>query len=61
MNTYANEIIDAIGGTAKVAKLCDVTPGAVSQWRENGIPKMTLKFLRLAKPKAFTADRKKAA
>lgn len=53
MNTYANQIIDAIGGTAKAAELCGVTPGAVSQWRNNGIPKTTLKFLRLAKPKAF--------
>ncbi len=60
MDTNANQIIDAIGGTAKVAELCDVTPGAVSQWRNNGIPKATLKYLRLAKPKVF-ASLKRAA
>ena len=55
MNTYANTVIDAIGGTAKVAELCGVTPGAVSQWRKNGIPKTTLKFLRLSRRRIFFA------
>jgi DNA-binding transcriptional regulator YdaS (Cro superfamily) len=32
------EIIDMLGGTFAVAKRCNVTPGAVSQWRNNGLP-----------------------
>ena len=31
-------IIDLLGGTGKVAKMCDVAPAAVSQWRVRGIP-----------------------
>jgi hypothetical protein len=50
-----DEIIDALGGTSKVAELSDVTDSAVSQWRTNGIPKHQLKFLRLKRPEIFTA------
>ena len=50
-----DEIIDALGGTSKVAELCDVTDSAVSQWRVNGIPKYQLRFLRVAKPDIFAA------
>ena len=32
------EIIDTLGGTFAVAKRCGVTPGAVSQWKHNGLP-----------------------
>lgn len=49
------DLIDAFGGTSEVARLCDLTTGAVSQWRTNGIPKPWMKFLRLAKPKVFRA------
>lgn len=37
MNT--NHIIDLLGGTFAVAKMCRVSPPSVSQWRNNGIPK----------------------
>ena len=40
------EIIDILRGTKAVAKLCDCTPAAVSQWRSKGIPKDRLLFLR---------------
>jgi hypothetical protein len=43
-------IIDGLDGTVAVAALCEVDPGAVSQWRWNGIPKSRMKFLRLARP-----------
>lgn len=33
-----SETIDAAGGTVAVSKLCGVNPGAVSQWRQDGIP-----------------------
>ena len=36
MNT--TEIIQILGGTFAVAKLCRVSPSAVSQWRNNGMP-----------------------
>jgi DNA-binding transcriptional regulator YdaS (Cro superfamily) len=31
-------IIDLLGGTAKVARMCKVDPAAVSNWRIRGIP-----------------------
>lgn len=57
-----NTVIDGIGGTVAVAKLCDLTSGAVSQWRHNGIPKAQLNYLRLARPDFFASlEAKKAA
>lgn len=49
----ANELIDALGGTAAVAKLCEVNSQAVSQWRRKGIPKARLKYLELLRPDLF--------
>lgn len=48
-----SEIIDAFGGTAAVARLCEISDGAVSQWRRNGIPKAQLRFLRRDQPDVF--------
>ncbi|HWU35445.1 MAG TPA: Cro/CI family transcriptional regulator [Methylovorus sp.] len=50
-----SEIIDAFGGTVEVAKLFNITTGAVSQWRdpENGIPDARLMYLKLLKPEVF--------
>lgn len=48
-----DEIIDALGGTSEVARLCEVQPPSVSGWRKLGIPKAQLKFLRLARPAVF--------
>jgi hypothetical protein len=52
----ANEIIDAIGGTGEVARLCNVTTGAVSQWRTQGIPEARLMYLKLARPEVFKQE-----
>ena len=49
----ATEIIQRLGGPTKTAALCEVTAQAVVQWRQNGIPKAQLKFLRLARPEVF--------
>lgn len=49
----ANKIIDELGGTSAVAELCEVTPQAVSQWRESRIPPARLMFLKLARPDIF--------
>ena len=46
----ACQIIDGLDGTGAVADLCEIDPGAVSQWRRKGIPKSRVKFLRLARP-----------
>lgn len=51
----ASKIIDALGGTAKVAKICHVSDPAVSQWREDGIPEARLMYLKLKFPSVFKA------
>ncbi|WP_136420317.1 carph-isopro domain-containing protein [Herbaspirillum sp. ST 5-3] len=57
--TLAITIIERLGGTAATAELCEVTPGAVSQWKkETGIPKSQLKFLRAIRPDVFDDRRK---
>ncbi|MDI2387003.1 helix-turn-helix domain-containing protein [Pseudomonas aeruginosa] len=48
-----SEIIDALGGTFRVAELCEVKPPSVSDWRKRGIPRARLMFLRIAKPEVF--------
>jgi hypothetical protein len=53
MNEFSNTVIDRLGGTSAVAKICDVKPPSVHQWRTDGIPKYRLQFLRLAYPAAF--------
>lgn len=50
---YACRLIDALGGTSAVANLFEIDPGAVSQWRRNGIPKPRMQYLRLARPDVF--------
>ncbi|WP_460290990.1 hypothetical protein [Bacillus cereus] len=51
----ANKIIDALGGTSVVAEMCNLTTGAVSQWRtsENGIPKSWVKYFTAIRPDLF--------
>ena len=60
-NMDASTIIDALGGTGKVANLCGITPGSVSQWRNKGIPQPWAKFLRAARPKTFIRLEREAA
>jgi hypothetical protein len=52
----ANAIIDALGGTAEVARLCRVKPPSVSEWRTNGIPTARLLYLQLLRPDLFQRD-----
>ena len=49
----ANKIIDGLGGTTEVARMCEVEPPSVSQWRADGIPKARLMYLRLLRPDVF--------
>lgn len=48
-----SKIIDQLGGTAEVARLCNVKQPSVSEWRRNGIPPARLQYLRLLKPEIF--------
>lgn len=48
-----SEIIDALGGTSRVAELCEVRPPSVSDWRKHGIPKARMMFLRAVRPEVF--------
>ncbi|SHL41751.1 DNA-binding transcriptional regulator Cro [Nitrosospira sp. Nsp11] len=58
MNIPDNEIIDALGGSSAVAVLCEVTVGAVSQWKTDGIPKARLMYLKVIRPDIFLSPSK---
>lgn len=47
MNTNAVKIIDALGGTAEVARLFGVRMPSVSRWRVAGIPPARMMFLKV--------------
>ena len=49
----SSKVIDDLGGTKVVAELCELSEGAVSQWRNNGIPKGWVKYLQLLRPDVF--------
>lgn len=51
----AKELIALIGGNGEMAKLCNVSKSAVSQWIANGVPESRVMFLKLARPKAFAS------
>lgn len=48
-----SSIIKALGGTSCVAKLCEVRPPSVSDWKKYGIPRARMMFLRIARPEVF--------
>lgn len=48
-----SQVIDRLGGPTAVARLCRISPQAVSQWRRYGIPQAREDYLRLLKPAAF--------
>ena len=45
-----SEIIDALGGTSAVARVCQVKAPSVCEWRERGIPKARRMYLELKFP-----------
>ncbi|MCK8648851.1 MULTISPECIES: helix-turn-helix domain-containing protein [Pseudomonadota] len=53
MDQLANTVIDRLGGTSAVAKICEIKPPSVHEWRETGIPKARLQFLKVAYPQVF--------
>lgn len=54
-NLTASEIIDRLGGTTEVARICRIKPPSVSEWRATGIPPARRQFLELLRPDAFGA------
>ena len=55
-----DKIIDALGGTSATARLCEIDPASVSEWRKAGIPKARMMYLRLARPDVFKKLKKEA-
>ncbi len=53
MNTSAIQVIDALGGTAAVARIFEIAMPSVSAWKEEGIPPARMMFLRVAHKKAL--------
>lgn len=53
MDSFASAVIDRLGGTSAVARICEIKPPSVAEWRNSGIPKPRLQYLRLAYPEAF--------
>ena len=50
----ASAIIDEFGGTAAVARIFEIEPPSVSEWKRlNKIPKARLMYLRLLRPEVF--------
>jgi hypothetical protein len=47
MQTYADQVIDALGGTSAVAKAIEAPTSTVHSWRSIGIPTSRLAHLRL--------------
>ncbi|MNL41006.1 hypothetical protein D3C87_1633910 [compost metagenome] len=48
-----SEIIDRLGGTTEVARICQIKPPSVSEWRATGIPSARRQYLALLRPDAF--------
>lgn len=53
MDLDPNVVIDRLGGTGAVARICEINPASVSEWRREGIPKYRVQFLRAVYPEAF--------
>ncbi|TGB34378.1 Rha family transcriptional regulator [Burkholderia thailandensis] len=56
MEIDPNFVIDRLGGTSAVARLFEIEPPSVSEWRRTGIPKPRLQYLKLAYPHLFEPD-----
>jgi hypothetical protein len=53
MNAPAVQVIEALGGTAAVARIFKIAMPSVTAWKEVGIPPARMMFLRLAHKKAL--------
>ena len=66
--TYADQVIDALGGTTEVARLIEAPTSTVHSWRKIGIPPSRLAHLKLVAaqlgkelPEQPDAEREQAA
>lgn len=48
--------IDALGGTAAVARMFGIKQPSVTKWRYSGIPPARLMYLRVVRPDVFQGD-----
>ena len=48
-----NEIIDALGGTGAVAKMCGLADPTVSTWRKRRIPKSWARYFQSVRPDLY--------
>ncbi len=53
----AEKIIDELGGTSATARLCEIDPASVSEWRWNGIPPARLLYFKVLRPDLFKKQR----
>nr|DAD99808.1 MAG TPA: antitoxin [Siphoviridae sp. ct16C7] len=40
------EVVEALGGTSALARLCGITASSVSEWKQEGIPRAWALYLR---------------
>lgn len=55
MDTFASNVIDALGGTSAVHRLTFAPISTVHSWRKNGIPRSRLAHLKLVADQAGKA------
>lgn len=48
MNQPATQIIEALGGTAAVARMFSLSMPSVSDWKKTGIPRARMMYLQAA-------------
>ncbi len=51
-----SKIIDALGGTTKVAAIFNLKKPSISKWRITGIPDSRKMYLKVVYPHLFTDD-----
>lgn len=53
LNEEACLIIEKLGGTQEVSRICNVKPSSVSGWKYDGVPDARLMYLKVVFPKVF--------
>ena len=49
----AELLIEEMGGTVKVAQICQITPASVSGWKKHGVPIGWQKYFSIAFPEVW--------
>lgn len=49
--TQAKMLIDELGGTTQVARICQIAPPSVSGWKTHGVPLGWQKYLSIMYPR----------